>query len=191
VTRRDGADALGDAAAKAVEILRAYSKDADVDVASAVNRALERISGAVAGVAPKPGSRDYTLEELVAGVEKEGKRSVQSHDDGYAVDVRLKNGRNQKVYISPSHRSDGTKLVRVFTYCGEPTEDAMRWALETNMKLSQGALALHEEGGTEHFVLVNCYIASEATPTEVKASVKELAFYGDWIEQRLSGLDDF
>jgi len=40
-------------------------------------------------------------------------------------------------------------------------------------------------------VLTNCFLARTATPSLIKASVKELAHYGDWIESKLGGLDDF
>ena len=40
-------------------------------------------------------------------------------------------------------------------------------------------------------VLARTFLASEATPAQVKAAVKEIAYYGDWLELKLTGLDDF
>ena len=46
-----------------------------------------------------------------------------------------------------------------------------------------------EESLEDRFVLINNLLANEASPAEIKASVKELALYGDWIEQKLSEED--
>lgn len=189
VTRRDGAEALGKAAARALEALRAHKEEKDVDVRRVVDEALGRASAALAGVAPK--TEPYTLEELVRACEKSGSRTVKTCKDGYEIHVALKDGRHQTVYVRRFKRKDGAELIRVYTPCGKPTEDALAWALRANAKMVQGAVALSNHNGEEVFSLMNCHIASETTPAEIKASVKELAFYGDWMEQKLSGLDDF
>lgn len=188
VTRRDAAETLGQAAARALTALEAHKEDPDRDVQGAVQKELGKAGGALAGVKPEGG---YTLEELVRACEKPGKRTVKPEGDGFVVEVKLKGDRRQLVNVQPYERRDGAKLIRVFTYCGKPSDDALHWALRANMKLNQGAFALADMEGEEQFVLMNCYLEGEATPREIKASIKELSFYGDWIEQKLSGLDDF
>lgn len=192
VTRRDGAEGLGRLAAHAAEVLREHASDTDRDVRTAVRTALGRVAAEVRGMKPVPQDRSYTLAELAKACERTGKRELVEHGDGYAVTVKGKDGREQTVFIVPAKRKDGVDLVRVYTRCGPAQDDQFRWALESNLSLSHGAFALSDEfanGGGAEFVIINVFIASEATPEEVKASVKEMAFYGDWLEQKLTGQD--
>ncbi|MEK7794813.1 MAG: hypothetical protein AAB353_09800 [Candidatus Hydrogenedentota bacterium] len=190
VTRRDAAEALGRTAADAVSALVAQKDDPDVDVRTAVRTALGWASAGLRNVKPVPQSRSYTLEELANGCAKEGRRRVERNGEEYIVHTTTKEGRGQTVYITPEQRSDGLDLIRVHTRCGPAGTDTMRWALENNLKLAHGALALSTNDGREEFVIVNCLIANEATPDAVLASVKEMAHYGDWMEQKLAGRDD-
>ena len=191
VVRRDAADNLGKIACYALDALREHADEMDVDVRRAVDTALGEASAALAGIPPMPQVKQYSLEELAKGCAKEGERVVAPHNDGYVVQVTLKSGRHQAVYLNHHTRKDGMELIRIFTECGKPREDAFQWALRANMKVAQGALALTKDSGEERLVLTNCYLAHSATPAEIKASVKELAHYGDWIESKLTGLDDF
>ncbi len=191
VARRDAAEALGKIACRTLEVLHEHADEMDVDVRRSVEQALGKASAALAGVAPLPQVKQYTLEELAKACAKDGERVVAPHGKGFVVQVTLKSGRRQAVYLNCHKRKDGTELIRIFTECGKPREDAFEWALRANMNVSHGALALTRDSGEERLVLTNCYLAHAATPAEVKASVKELAYYGDWIESKLSGLDDF
>lgn len=191
VKRRDGADMLGKIAARALEKLREYQDELDVDVHRAVDDALSNASAALAGIKPVAQSRHYTLEELARSCERPGRRAVAPHEDGFVVQVEMKSGRRQAVFVMPHTLRDKTDLIRVFTRCGKPTDQSLEWALLANMKLSQGALAIRTEAGEKEFVLINCFMASETTPVEINDAVKQVAFYGDWVEQKLTGLDDF
>ena len=190
VTRRDAAEALGRTAADAVSVLIAHKDDPDVDVRTAVRSALGWASAGLRSVKPVPQSRSYTLEELANACAKDGRRRVERDGDGYMVHATTKEGRQQVVCITPDRRSDGHDLIRVHTRCGPAGADTLHWALENNLKLAHGALALGTNDGREEFVIVNCLIASEATPDAVLASVKEMAHYGDWMEQKLAGRDE-
>jgi hypothetical protein len=190
VNRRDAAEYLLDTAGRALGLLQAHRNDPDVDVRRAVEKALGRLATDLGGVKPIPAGGAYPLEGLARACEKPGQRAVKPHEHGYAIDVLLKTGRHQRVYLAPSTRKDGTKLIRVFTYCGKPTPESVQWALRINTQLTHGALGLACEGADATFVLVRSYLADEATPGAIKASVKEIAAYGDWIEGKLTGLDD-
>ena len=190
VTRRDGAEFLGKVAAAALGVLNENRDEMDVDVRRVIDAALEEARAGLAGVKPKA-SGPVPLGDLVKACEKPGRREVRPDGDGYVIEVKLKEGRHQTVYVSHAERKDGIELIRVFTYCGKYAEEAMQWALRANTKLAQGALALTDADGEERFALVNCFLAGEVTTTEFKASVKEIAFYGDWVEKKLTGLDDF
>lgn len=191
VIRRDAAETLGKIAYFALDALREHADEMDVDVRRAIDQALGEASAALAGVAPLPKLKQYTLEELAKGCAKDGERVVAPHGKGFVVQVTLKSGRHQAVYLNHHKRKDGMELIRIFTECGKPREDALEWALRANMKIAHGALALTKDDGEERLVLTDCYLTHAANPAEIKASVKELAIYGDWIESKLSGLDDF
>ena len=190
VNRRDAADRLGEVAARALAVLHDAQAGNDPDVQRAVARALAHARAALEGVAPQ--ARTFTLEELAQSCAKRGSREVSAHGKGYQVVVHLTDGRRQIVYIDPYRRSDGTELVRVQTFCGrDPQGDTLRWALRSNGKLAQCALAVSYAEDEERLVLLNNFLLSETTPIEIRDAVKEIAFYGDWLEQKLSGLDDF
>jgi hypothetical protein len=190
VTRRDAADFLGTAAMRAVKALRAHLNEPDVDVLRAVTEHLGKLSGAVSGIAPTAERRRHSVEELAKACAKEGSRTVSSCEAGFQVEVKLRNGRRQIVFIVPETRKDGAELVRVFSFCGLPTESSFKWALQANAKLSNSTIALTSEKGEEQLVLSRTFWADDATPFQVKVTVKEIAFYGDWMEQKLTGADE-
>ena len=193
VDRRDAAEALGKAAMHAIKMLRAHEEDADVDVRETVRKVLGEVGGVLAGIEPRPqetAAQSFSLEQLVRACEKEGERTVTPRNGDFVVTVQLRQGRHQDIHVSAFERNDGVKLIRVFTDCGKASDNALSWALRANMKLSHCALALTSEDEAQRFVLTRCFLAEAATPAQVKAAVKEIAFYGDWMEKRLSGLDE-
>lgn len=192
VNRRDAAEHLGKVASQAVLALRAHSEDKDVDIRDAAVRAAGQASAALQGVKPVlPDGEGYSLADLVEGLEREGKRSVEKRGTGYEVKLELKEGRSQTVSIVRIQTKDRPDLIRVYTRCGVPTEKIYAWALRINMSLSQCALAIQKENDEEMFVMVNCFLASEVSPEEIKSSVKEIAYYGDWVEGKLGDEDIF
>ncbi len=195
VTRRDAVETLSKAAERVLGTLKEFSEEMDVDVRRAVDEALGKAAAILEGVTPNPGpapaKEPPTLEELVRSCEKPNERTVEAHGDGYVIRVKLKNGRNQVVKVRPVAREDGVNLYQVYTVCGRPEEKAYGWALHANMKMAQGALALASDGDEERFVLTNCFLVNEVSPKELKLAVKEIAYFGDWIESKLSARDEF
>ena len=192
VNRRDAAENLGKVASQAVLALRAHTDDADVDIRDAAKRAAGEASAALQGVeAILPDGEGYSLEDLAKGLESPGKRTVEKRGKGYEVVVQVKEGRSQTVTIVPVSSKNRHDLIRVYTRCGTPTEKLHDWALKINMSLAQCALAITEENGEEMFVMVNCFLAKEVSPEELKSSVKEIAYYGDWVEGKLGEEDIF
>ena len=191
VVRRDAVELLGKVAVKAVDALQDASDEMDVDVRRSVDDMLGKAAAALQGVKPKFESGPPSLEELAKGCAKEGVRTVEKDDDGYSVRVKMKDGRAQTVNLRRFSRADGIALIQVYTVCGKADEKSYEWALRANMKLIQGAVALAKQGDDERFVLTMCFLASEVTRAEIKAAVKEAAYYGDWIEQKVSGQDEF
>lgn len=191
VNRRDAAEVLGFIAQRAREALEALRNDADPDVRAAVEKAItacpmpdsSSASGTPAG---------YSLRELAQACAKDNIRIVTAqHDSCYLVTVHLKNGRRQTVYLSATTTPDGRPVLRLFTPCGPARENLFAWALRSNAQIATCALEVEEKEGSEpQFILRMGYPMGEATPALIKTAVKELAMYGDWLEDKLTGGKD-
>lgn len=189
VNRRDAAQGLGALAARAIQVLKNYEKESDTDVRMAVNHALGVARAGLEGIAPAAGT-GYTMDDFRREIEKPPERVVEPAGKGLSVAVQLPNGNSQRIFIQPHEGISKRKLIRVYTRCGQPRDGSYDWALKTNLSTAQCALALVEEDGQEMYWLVNHFLADQVTPAEMKAAVKEIAFYGDWIEQKMTGQDE-
>jgi hypothetical protein len=188
VTRRDAAEHLGRTAREALLALEAHVEDPDVDIRAAVARALETVS--IPKGQPVP-SQQYSLEDLMTRCASPGRREVQQEEEGYAVTVSLREERTQKVLVAPVTHDNGKQLLRIQTWCGQGSDELYPWLLQSNGKLVHCAFALVPEAEGERVALVQNVPMEQATPEGVKEAVKEIAFYGDWLEKKISGRDDF
>jgi hypothetical protein len=192
VTRRDAAEMLGQVAARALMVLAQHHDEPDVDVQRSVEKGLAQAEAALRGVEIETShDRGLSVEEFAKACARAGVRTVSPHEQGFKVESVLKSGRRQTVYVEPYKRRDGLDLIRVYSYCGPADPAHAMWSLKANAKLVQAAIAIVHVGEEERIAVMNCFIASEATPREVKSAVKEIAFYADWLESKLTGHDDF
>lgn len=186
VARRDAAEKLGKVAHRAIGILLEHKQDADMDVQMEIERCLEplQILLTTRGKKHKP----YTLRDLALACEKHGVRTVEAYKTGFVVTVKLDGSRIHRVYLMPAKFREKS-VIRLFTLCGEATDEKLSWALRANTKLFHGAFATLKFNGENHLAIVNNILKDEATPNVIKRGVKEMAFYGDWLEKKLSDLD--
>lgn len=191
VTRRDAVEALGAVAKKSLAALRAHLNEKDVDVQRAVQQALADTAGAGDQAAPPAKAAPPTMKELAQACAKKGKRGIKPEGEGFVVRVRLKDERIQYVHIERHRRSDGRELIRVSTSCGEADADSVAWAIRSNSQFMYCSFCLEERDGKDHMIIVSNFDPNQVTPLMVKDAVKEIAFYGDWLEQKLSGEDQF
>ncbi|MCF6285307.1 MAG: HEAT repeat domain-containing protein [Candidatus Hydrogenedentes bacterium] len=195
VTRRDAAEALGEIAGKSIAALKAHAEESDVDVRTAVQRALGDMGAAGSASSAAPSQRSApkraTLKELAQACEKKMRRAVKAHGDGYLVRVQNKGGRTQDVLIQLHKRTDGRELVRVSTQCGEADADTIAWAVRSNAKLMYCTFCVHTHAGKEQLMILSNFNPEHVTPPMVKDAVKEIAHYGDWLEKKLTGEDNF
>lgn len=189
-TRKETAHALAESARKVIHALRDHKDDRDQDVRAAVRECLRKIPQvkAAPGAAPR---KDYALEELAQHCAKPGSRTVHEYDEGYRVEVRIDEARMQDVFVRPITKDDGTQMIRVFTVCGKPDASTAAWALRTNTDMIGCAFAVENHERFEHLILVQNFHRAKASPEEVLAAVKQVAFYGDWLEKRLGTVDNF
>lgn len=189
VMRRDAAEALGKIAYNSVTALADHLQDKDTDVQMAVERCLEPIHIVLRSGARM--RRHYTLRDLAFACEKKGARLVEAHDSGFVITVKLPNGRSHRVYLMPHEGRDGRKMVRVYTLCGVAAPEKLAWALKANTKLTHGAFAMLRWKDEDHLAIMNNILKQEALPDVIKNAVKEMAYYGDWLEEKISGMDEF
>ncbi|MCX5758810.1 MAG: hypothetical protein NTU83_09965 [Candidatus Hydrogenedentes bacterium] len=181
VNRRDAAVFLGETANDSLAALVLYRNDMDQDVKNAVAKSVAKVCLCV--------EVEHTLEEMAQTCSELPEVAVKMHAQGFVADVRLANGHAHRVFVSRYLAENHPPAIRVFSICGRPTPQSIPWALRMNMQLSHGALAITGEGNEEQFALVDYYLASQVSPLEVAVSVRELGFYGDWIETRLKELE--
>jgi hypothetical protein len=187
VHRRDAALELGRWAAIALNALKRHQEDPDTDVRRAVGEAVTKLH---LPVAPASGG-GYALESLAKSCEKPGQRQVTAEGEDYIVRVVLSEGRSQLVRLTASKSRYGHDMIQILTQCGAASEKTKSWALQSNAKLVHCAFAVRDAGEQEELVLLENIPFRHATPDMVKAAVKEIAYYGDWIENRLSDDDVF
>ena len=191
VGRRDAARRLGDGARRAWRALEEHRDDRDTYVRTAVESALTGAPEGVTGetVPAASSSPDETVRALAEACGNGA--PPEARGEGYVVTWSLQGGRKQRVYLTPYTGKDGRALIRVFTYCGAATAEAKDWVLRSNAKLVRCAFALHKRKGRDYLILVHNLVADEATRAVARKTVEEIASHGDWLESKLSGMDEF
>lgn len=188
VVRRDAAEALGKIAFESVTALTNHLKDKDMDVLIAVEACLEPLH--VLLQTRDKTRKHYSLKDLAMGCDKTGERDVKTHETGYMVNVTLPNKRHQCVYIMRYKSQDGRDMVRIFTMCGKANKDYEHLALQLNRKFSHAAFAIQKWNEEDYLILIKNILRNEVTPDMVKRCVKEMAYYGDWLEEKIEGTDE-
>lgn len=178
-TRKEAAHQLGDAAQRARAALEALRDDPDRDVRAAIRSALSAT----------PNGAEISIEALAQYCHKPGRRTVSPHEDGFKIEAQIDASRTQTVYMLPRLQDDGTPILRVFSPCGKPDSSSAAWALRSNANLVGCAFAVENFERFEHLIIVKNFLRHRASPAEVLAAVKQIAYYGDWLEKRLNGTD--
>jgi hypothetical protein len=190
VNRRDAAVELGQGAVEAVRGLKTHEKEPDRDVQESIARSLQDVAKAAAGIdldAPSGGMP--SLQKLVEALESKGSRDVTKSGDTFEITVVTDKGRSQKVYVEAAQSNTKRDIIRVTTRCARAEEKAYEWALTNNSHMSHCSLAIEIIDGDPWLVLVNSLLADSVSFAELKLTVKEVAFYGDWVEDKLTGED--
>ncbi|HDP35899.1 MAG TPA: hypothetical protein ENN29_12415 [Candidatus Hydrogenedentes bacterium] len=189
VVRRDAAEALGKIANAAVTALSAHLKDRDMDVLIAVESNLQSVK-ALLRQEKEEKKKEYTLRELAQSCAVKGECEVHPQDGGYVATVNLSNGRHHRVFIMRSKSRDGRDMVRIFSLCGKSNKDYEHWALKLNRKSCKSAFALQPWNNAEYLILVNNIMKNEVTPELIQDRVREMAVFGDWLEEKIEGTDE-
>ncbi len=110
-------------------------------------------------------------------------------EEKYGVNVKLPDGRQQKVFMESSdHRSD-EQLLLIYSICCPAKSTFYERALRMNSEFSHGGLGIREIDGTPHFVMIDTYPRGTVDAEEVRKSVWEVAEHSDHVEMLLTGRD--
>jgi hypothetical protein len=198
VNRRDAAVALGEYARRATAALHSRADEEDVDVRRGVEEALKSLGspGPPAPVGRAPSAATVkpappTMKELAQACHRKSRREVRPDGEGFVVRVRLKDDRTQEVRIARHKRPDGHQVIRVSTECGAADDKSIAWAIRSNDQFLYCAFCLVSREDGEHLSIVSNFDPDLVQPEMVKNAVKEIAYYGDWLEKKLSGEDRF
>jgi len=126
----------------------------------------------------------------VQGLAEELGAHVTPRRDAYVLTLPVGGGRLQRVRLSVDDHPRG---LTISTECGPVRPEQYGWALETNLLLSPGRLALRretKEGRHDELVLLATVPLDEALPRVTAELVRRLAEQGDAFEQRLTGGDE-
>jgi hypothetical protein len=189
VIRRDAAEKLSQIAEESIMLLKSHRDDSDRDVQKEVSDALLRIKSLAENTEASEINHKPSLEKLVKALKKPGSRDVNAVSDGFDITVSLNDGRTQTVNVSPGKSQSGNDLVHVTSICGEAIEKVHAWALKSNVQFSHCALATKTIDSKSMLVMVKSFLAEEVSFRQLKASVKEIAYYGDWVESKLDKED--
>lgn len=190
VARRDAARRLGEHARRAWSALEQQREDKDSYVRAAVASALSGVPDAeVLSTAVDAKKSAPDLRALAEACSNGSPPELRG--DGYVVSWKLPSGRTQRVCLSPYTDREGRALIRVYTYCGKPTAEATAWVLRNNAKLVRCAFALHRRKQEDYLILTNNIAAEDATEQLMRQTVETIATHGDYLESKLSGLDEF
>ena len=133
-----------------------------------------------------------SLRSIVDEAVEDMNASVQVLDGRIAVVVALDNGRTQTVYVEEAKIEPwATTIVRVYSICGPADESYFRRALELNIQIPHGSLALEQIDGTDHFVMLHSYLRASCDAIEIRHGLQDIARWGDDVEIALTGKDQF
>jgi hypothetical protein len=205
--RRDTAEFLAEAAKQIVTAIQDVAKkEEDVDVRAVCEQALNGVRDflklqpvrveAPPQAAPQeeaPGKEERVPLEVMVREDLAGPNvTVAETDDGYELIVTLEDGRRQTVYVAEERdEKQDLDLIRIFTVCAPANSSAFKWALETNGKLTHGAIAIRRVGGKEVYVIVDTHPAEMVRREHVREAVFSIAEIGDTVEKGMTRADKF
>lgn len=109
-------------------------------------------------------------------------------ENEYDIFVKLPNEREQRARVIFGRRDkDGDELVIVFSDCCPAAAMAAEKALQMNLYIPYGALAIRERRGQPWLTLVNTLLRESATPNVLGKTIFEIARRADKIEMVIGG----
>ena len=115
--------------------------------------------------------------------------SWRRSDQRYRLEIKLRDGRRQAVFVEPSDHGAADRLLLIYSICCRAQPEFYEYALRLNAECLHGGLSIREIDGQLHFCMVDTYPRATVDPEEVRRSVLEVAQQADGIEKLLTGAD--
>ena len=107
----------------------------------------------------------------------------------YRLELKLPDGRRQRLYVEPSDHSATERLLLIYSVCCNAQPEYYKDALRLNSEISHGGLAIRDIDGESKFVMVDTYPRATVDAEEIRRSALEVAYRADAVEKLLTGLD--
>lgn len=111
-------------------------------------------------------------------------------EDGFEVELRLRDERTQTVYIENSDHAAGDRLLMIYSICCDARPDFYEDALRLNAVMHHGGISIRDIGGRPSFVMVDTYARATVTGEDIRRSAIELGSRADAVEKLLTGRDE-
>ncbi len=132
------------------------------------------------------------LEELLSEALEGLDLDWRAEGDSAFIELRLKGGRRQKVFVEASSSGPMTRrVVRIYSIAAPVLEGYFLRALELNADLPFNSIAVRKIDGKSHFIMTQTYPRATCDPEEVRHSVLSVARWADAVEAQLTGKDEF
>lgn len=144
-------------------------------------------------VAARSAAAGLRPEELIrqAVAKFECRWEIHSENE-YDIFVKLPGGREQKARVIFGRKDkDGDELVIVFSDCGPAAALPAEKALQMNLYIPYGALAIRDRRGQPWLTLVNTLLRESATPNVLGKTIFEIARRADKVQIAIGECADF
>ena len=187
--------ALGEGASirELAEALMRAAHDPVYEVRKAAALGLHRIGPMIKPGQPTdadPADKVDPVPEWVSGLADELLAHVTPRRSGFIFTLPVGDNRMQRVRLSINPDRDS---LCISTECGPLHPARYAWALEQNLHLDHGRLALRREskaGRRDELALLANVPLGEAFPSQTAKLIRRLAEQGDQLEQELTGGKD-
>jgi len=104
----------------------------------------------------------------------------------YAVGVPLAGRSSQAVSVVFGGKDhEGSRIVVIYSLCGEAKPDRYEAALRRNLRMPYGAVALKDIDGKPHFVMFNTILRRDLSPVELRKSILTVGERSHQVEKEL------
>ncbi len=139
-----------------------------------------------AGAARIEEEEEEFMERLTTGADMTWRKG----ENHYVLTVPTTGGRTQEVRLFFTERdAEGVAALAIYSQCGPAHPKHYEWALQQNMRLKLGALAIRKVEREARFVMIDKYPRPSICVEAIREAIAEVARKADAIEKALTRRD--
>jgi serine/threonine-protein kinase len=116
---------------------------------------------------------------------------IQGARDTFRVILSLPGERLQEVVIEARDGKNNERYLEVFSVCGPANPAYHAYALKLNAQLTFGSISIHEILGKPMYVMSRTFMRDTVRTEEVRDALLEIARRADYVEERMTHLDQY